>query len=151
MEQWTGEERAFAIKTYYKNNDSVVVAQRLFRRQFNIQRNRPVPSANAIKTWVKKFESTGSALKQKPPGKGKSVRTPENIATVKMAIEQNPQRSARRLAASLNISDRTLRRIMHADLNFHPFKTESEKAKADPDCTGQDSSISIQNPNGDAT
>jgi len=48
---------------------------------------------HAIKTWIKNFEETGSALKRKPPGKERSIRTPENIETVRAALEQSPQHS----------------------------------------------------------
>ena len=30
MNRWTGEQRAFAIKAYYKNNDSFIPAQKAF-------------------------------------------------------------------------------------------------------------------------
>ena len=49
--------------------------------------NRAVPSAHAIKTWVRNFEATGSTLKKKG-GSVKTVRTPENIAVVVEAIER---------------------------------------------------------------
>ena len=55
MEPWTGAQRAFAVKEFYKNGDSFVIAQREFRREFGIHRNRAVPSAHAIKTWVRNF------------------------------------------------------------------------------------------------
>ena len=64
MEPWTGAQRAFAVKAFYKNRDSFVIAQREFRR-FGINRNRAVPSVHAIKTWVRNFEVTGPALKKK--------------------------------------------------------------------------------------
>jgi hypothetical protein len=95
MEPWTGAQRVFAVKAFYKNGDSLVVAQREFRSEFGIQRNRAVPSAHAIKTWVLNFEATGSTLKTKG-GSVKTVRTPDNIAVVKEAIERSPHRSARR-------------------------------------------------------
>ena len=38
MERWSVEHRAFAVETYFKNNDSVVT-QGIFRRHFNIHRN----------------------------------------------------------------------------------------------------------------
>ena len=38
MERWSVERRAFAVETYFKNNDSVLT-QRTFRRHFNIHRN----------------------------------------------------------------------------------------------------------------
>jgi hypothetical protein len=49
MEPWTGAQRAFAVNAFYKNGDSFVIAQREFRSQFGIYRNRAVPSAHAIK------------------------------------------------------------------------------------------------------
>jgi hypothetical protein len=57
MEPWTGVQRAFAVKAFYKNGD--------------IHHNRAVPSAHAIKTWVQNFEATGSTLKKK----GGSIKT----------------------------------------------------------------------------
>ena len=33
MESWTGTQRAFAVKSFYKNNDSYVAAQREFSRE----------------------------------------------------------------------------------------------------------------------
>jgi hypothetical protein len=38
MERWSVEHRAFAVETYFKNNDSVLT-QRIFRQQFDIHRN----------------------------------------------------------------------------------------------------------------
>ena len=82
MEPWTGAQRAFAVKAFHKNGDSFVMAQREFRREFGIHRNRAVPAACAIKTWFRNFEATGSTLKKKG-GSVKTVRTPENIAVVR--------------------------------------------------------------------
>ena len=65
MELWTGAQHAFAVKAFYKNGDSFVIAQRELRREFEIHRNRAVPSAHAIKTWVRNFEATGSTLRRK--------------------------------------------------------------------------------------
>ena len=49
MESRTGAQRAFSVKSFYKNNDSYVSAQREFRKKFGIHRNSEVPSAHAIK------------------------------------------------------------------------------------------------------
>ena len=94
MEPWTAAQRAFAVKAFYKNGDSFVIAQRVFRIQFGIHRNRAVPSAHAIKTWVRNFEAIGSRLKKKD-GSVKTVLRPENIAVVREAIERSPHRPAR--------------------------------------------------------
>jgi hypothetical protein len=93
VEPWTGAQCAFAMKAFYKNRDSFVIAQREFRREFGIHRNRAVPSAHTIKTWVRNFEATCSTLKKKG-GSGKTVRTPENFAVVRETIERSPHRSA---------------------------------------------------------
>jgi len=86
MESWTGAQRAFAVKSFYKNNDSYVAAQREFRKKFGIHRNSKVPSAHAIKTWVNNFEETGSTVKKKG-GNVKTVRTPQNIDAVRASFE----------------------------------------------------------------
>jgi hypothetical protein len=82
MEPRAGAQSAFVVKAFYKNGDSLVIAQREFRRGFGIHRNRALPSAHAIKTWVRNFESTGSTLKKKG-GTVKTVRKPEYIAVVR--------------------------------------------------------------------
>ena len=64
MESWTGAQRAFAVKSFYKN-DSYVAAQREFRTKFGIHQNSKVLSAHVIKTWVNNFEETGSTVKKK--------------------------------------------------------------------------------------
>jgi transposase len=64
MEQWSGPERAVAVSAYYQNGDSVIAAQRVFRRHYEIPPHGQVPSAHAIRTWVRNFEETGSALKK---------------------------------------------------------------------------------------
>ena len=64
MQQWTVEERAFAVKAYYQNGESLVRARRVFRAHFNVPLNRPVPSDHAIKTWVANFEVSGSTSKK---------------------------------------------------------------------------------------
>jgi len=104
MEPWTGAQHAFAVKAFYKNGDGFVIARREFRREFGIHRNCAVPSAHAIKTWVRNLEATGSTLKKKG-GSVKTVRTPENIVVVREAIERSPYRSARRHSVSLGLSE----------------------------------------------
>lgn len=122
MEQWSSEHRAFVVETYFKSGDSVVVTQRQFRRHFHVGSRGQVPSRNTIKLWVKNFRSTGTTLKQKPGGRARSVRTPENVERVRQAVLTSPHRPARRQAAALRMSDRSVRRILHEELHFHPYK-----------------------------
>ena len=120
MESWTGAQRAFAIKSFYKN-DSYVAAQHEFHKKFGIHRNSKVPSAHAIRTWVNNFEETGSTVKKKG-GIVKTVRTPQNI--VRASFEQSPRRSAVRHSKKLGLSESSVRRILHLELHFHPYRIQ---------------------------
>lgn len=124
MDQWNGQQRAFAIKMFYKNNDSLEGAQREFRRFFNLGRHGRVPSKHAIKTWIKNFEETGSALKRKPTGRPRSARTPQNIEAVRVLVLRSPRRSVRKQAAAVRLSRESVRRILHFDLKCHPYKLQ---------------------------
>jgi len=61
---------------FYKNNDNLEGAQKEIRSFFSLGRHGQFPSKHAIKTWIKNFEETGSALKKKPTGRLISARTP---------------------------------------------------------------------------
>lgn len=124
MDTWSGAQRAFAIKAFYKNNDSVEAARREFRRHYNLKRHDRVPSAHAINTWIHSFEETGSAMKKKPPGRTRTVRTPENIESVRAAVIRSPHRSVRRHAVSLQLHSSSVRRILVEDLQYHPYKLQ---------------------------
>jgi len=104
MESWTGAQSAFAVKSFYKNNDSYVAAQREFRKKFGIHRNSKVQSAHAIKTWVNNLQDTGLTVKKKG-GSIKTVRTPQNIDAVTASFEQSPRRLAVRHSKKLEQSE----------------------------------------------
>ena len=119
IQQWTVEERAFAVKAYYQNGERLVRARPPFRTHFNVPRNRLVPSNHAINTWVDNFEVSGSTSKKRG-GSQKTVRTPENIERVRESFERSPRRSAVRHATTLGITPRSVRRILNKDLHYHP-------------------------------
>ena len=48
MEPRTGAQRVFAVKAFYKNDDSFVITQHVFWREFGIHHTRAVPSGHAI-------------------------------------------------------------------------------------------------------
>ena len=91
-----------------------MIAQREFRREFGIHRNRAVPSAHAFKTWVRNLEASGSTLKK--GGSVKTVRTPENIGVVRDAAERID--AVLRVATlSFGLSEASVRRILHYHLS----------------------------------
>ena len=123
MESWTGAQRAFAVKSFQKNNDSYIAAQCEFRKKFRIHQNSKVPSAHAIKTWVNNFEENGSTVKKKG-GSVKTVCTPQNMDTVRASFKQSPRRSAVHHSKKLGLSESSVRSILHLDLHFHPYKIQ---------------------------
>lgn len=119
---WSGEHRAFVVEQFIKNGGSPINTQRAFRIRFALGRRDPVPDKKTIYSWVSNFRQTGSALKRKPPGRPRTVTSPENVAAVRRSVQQSPRRSARKHAAALRVSDRSVRRILHRDLKMHPYK-----------------------------
>ena len=50
-----------------------------------------------------------------------------------MAIVKSPRRSARKHSAATGLSDHSVRRILHKDLNFHPYKIAIVQELSDRD------------------
>jgi len=67
---------------------------------------------------------TGSALKKKPNGRPRSAPNPQNIEAVHVSVLRSPRRSVRKLAAAVRLSRECVRRSLHVDLKFHPYKLQ---------------------------
>lgn len=119
--RWSKEQRAFTVEAYFSNGRSIIKTQRAFRTRFNIRSRAPLPGRQSIVSWVSTFRVSGN-VEKKHKGPAKSVRTAENIEAVRQSFVRSPRRSARKHAAALGISDRTVRRILHGELHFHPYK-----------------------------
>jgi len=50
-----------------------------------------------------------------------------------MAIVKSPRRSVRSHSAAIELSDRSVRRILHKDLNFRPYKIVIAQKLSDGD------------------
>ena len=134
MQRWSEEHRAFAVEMFLKNNDSVTVTQLVFRRHFDIGRNGNVPTRQTILNWVTQFRTTASIVNKKIPGHPRTVRTPENVRRVAHAFQRSPRCSAHRHSIGLHLTPRTVRRILHEDLKFHPFKIQLVQKLLPRDC-----------------
>ena len=119
---WSGKHRAFVVEEHIKNGESVITTQRAFRRRFGLGRHAPVPEGKTIRLWVSNFRLTSSALKRQSPGRPRTATGVENVTLVRASIQHSPRRSARKHAAALCMSDRSVRRILHQELNMHPYK-----------------------------
>ena len=106
---WSGEHRTFVVKEFIKNGGSPVATQRAFRNRFAPGRWNTVPDKKTIYRWVSNFRQTGSALKQTSPGRPRTATGPEIVAVVRASILKSPRRSARKHAATLRLSDRSVR------------------------------------------
>lgn len=122
MKTWSIEHRVFVYNTFIETGRSVIQTQRRFRNHFNVGRHGRVPRFETIMKWVNNFQRTGSLRPGTARGGERTVRTPENIERVRQAVEASPRRSAVRHARALRMSNRSVRRILHLDLHFHPFK-----------------------------
>jgi hypothetical protein len=111
----------FVFETYIETKSIIAVHCR-FHTQFNVECHGNIPHRNTILKWVEAFRATGSVMKRKPPGLPTTVRTPENIERVRVAVLRSLRRSARRQASALWMSDQPVRRILHKHLKFHPYK-----------------------------
>ena len=56
MDRLICSQRAFAVKSFYKNGNNAIAAQREFRFHYNLGRRARVPTCRAINTWVENFE-----------------------------------------------------------------------------------------------
>lgn len=119
---WSGKQRALVVKCFFQNGESPIKTQRALRTTLGLGRHDPVPSCKTIKRWVDNFNETGSTEDKKRSGRPLTARTPENVEAVRNSFLKSPHRSAKKHASALGLSDRSVRRILHLDLKFHPYK-----------------------------
>jgi hypothetical protein len=94
------------IKTvlFFTETRSVVVTQRQFRAHFQ---SRCAPSFKIIHKLFNQFNNE----RRRPS----SVRSPENIDAVRVALQRGPSKSTRKAAAQLGISRLSVQRILKSD------------------------------------
>nr|CAH7745761.1 unnamed protein product [Callosobruchus chinensis] len=103
------EEKSRMKLWQYRNYQSIKLKAVAETRAFRIE----------LKNLIQGYRFS---LKKKSTSRPRSVRTPENVAAVREAVKRSPRRSAVKHAAALRLSDRSVGRILHADLKFHPYK-----------------------------
>jgi hypothetical protein len=132
MQRWSAEHRGFAVETYLKTNEFVVLTQPIFRQHFNIYLNDIAPS----RIIVSEFETSA---KQR-------VLRKEHILEDSLLLEllRTSNEGFRLLSEALGdrqsemplalrMSDRTVGPMLHQDLNFHPYKMVMVEALNDQD------------------
>ena len=82
------------------------------------------PSAPYICYLLKKVKEIAFLIDKPKREKPKTVSTPENIAAVAESVCEPPTTSIHHRSQQLNISETSLRRILHKDVGKTPYKVE---------------------------
>lgn len=110
------EERKWIIKQYWKTENAEEVRKR-WMQEFGT----PSPSRQAIYSIRDKFENTGSVCNAPKSGRPTTANTDGNQMLVSQTYVENPEISKQRASLELNISRRSLTRIM-ADLGLKMYR-----------------------------
>ncbi|CAF0950316.1 unnamed protein product [Didymodactylos carnosus] len=101
----------------YKNGDSPPM---IFRHL------NGVIGLRTIGRWCKMIKETGSINLSSPTGRPRVIRTKTMIQKVKNRLKRKKRVSSRKLASDLDISERSVRRILKKDLDLRPYKKRIE-------------------------
>jgi hypothetical protein len=82
MVGWSVAYRTATVRVYYETK-SIVQTQGRLRQQFNVPRHGPIPSRNAILSWVRKLEDIGNVI-DIAHGAPRSVCTEVNVWRVRV-------------------------------------------------------------------
>lgn len=117
---WSGEHRAFVVEEFIKNYGSLITTQRSFRIRLTLGQRDPVQDTKKIKNWISNFQKTGNLLKRKSYWQPRTVTGLENVTPVRASVAQSSRCSAPKHGVALQISDRSVRRILHRVANASP-------------------------------
>ena len=117
MDRWPVQVRIAAVEAFIQTG-SIIETQRTLRRN-NEDRHQRVPERHSILRWVRQWRRIGNVDNNKSPGRNKRIRTPENAARVRAAMQHSPRRSACRHARTLQLSRRSLGRLLY-DIKLYP-------------------------------
>ena len=107
------------MRHHLENHGNVAKCVRKLRTYFG---RRAAPSAPYVRCLVKKVKETGILIDKLKREKLKTVHIHENIAAVEESVCEALSTSIHR--QQLNISETSLRRILHRDLGMTPYKAE---------------------------
>ena len=73
-----------------------------------------------VRYLMKKLKETGILIDKPKREQPKTVRTPENIAAAAKSVRVEPSKSIQCRSQQLNISETSLKQILHTDLAMRP-------------------------------
>ena len=107
------------MRHYFENHGNVAECVRKLCTDFG---RREAPSVPYVRYLVKEMKKTGILIDKPKREKKKTVHTPENIAVVAESVCEASSTSIHRRSQQLNISETSLRRILHKDFSMTPYK-----------------------------
>lgn len=119
MDDYSVAERA-KCAAWYEWLKSPVEVQRLYHSEYG--KNARAPDARTIKRWHTNLLTSGSVVTVKRD-RSSSERTEQNVERVVQHFEEDPNTSTRRASNALQVSRRTIQRILH-DYGWHPYKVQ---------------------------
>lgn len=119
--EWAKAERAFAVKAYFSNDRSIITTQCAFHTRSNIAPHGRFSGQQSIVSWMNNFRKTGN-VKEKNQGPARTERSPQTIDLLRLSVLWSRTRPARKHTAAVGLSNRSVRRILHEELKFHPYK-----------------------------
>ncbi len=102
-------QRIAAVKHYYQCNGNQSMAARFLAQEFDIE----PPQGRNIKRIVEKFEATGSVANASKSGRPNTATNEAKCEEAIMRLQRSPQKSSRRLSAEMEVSQRSILRILH--------------------------------------
>ena len=108
----TTHERVFIIKRYFSTG-----SDKNIQEEWNNSFSTATPTKSTMFALINKFNTTGSTADAPRSGRSISVTTEEN----RQLVQGVPKQSARRASIELEISDRSIRRMLQA-LGMKPYK-----------------------------
>ncbi|XP_037951234.1 uncharacterized protein LOC119681984 [Teleopsis dalmanni] len=115
--RFTLQQRLLILKTFYESKLSMVKTLRALKSS-DLFAKTSVPSINAIRQLVKKFEQTGQLSDMPRSGRSRSARTQENINKVRESLHNKPDISVRCRALELGMNRTTMCTILKKDLKW---------------------------------
>ena len=116
--QLTVDQRVFIIKRYFSTG-----SYKNIQEEWSNSFSAATPTKSTMFALINKFNTTGSTADAPRSGRPIPVTTEENRQLVQGAFSASPKKSARRASIELEISDRSIRRMLQAlDMNICRFE-----------------------------
>ena len=118
------EFRLAIIQAYYANGKSRIATKRFLVYRSEWSKEAKSMDVRQITRVMKNFESRYTLMKEKPPGRTRTVVVDKTIERVKRQLELSPRRSVRGLSRQLKVSTGSMWKILRKELKKYPYRIQ---------------------------